>query len=89
LQEAIRQILESIQAGLIFDSNLVIDQFIKGPTHIYLAFARANPSLNVAPLHSRISTIIGEQSDLVQRNGQSWSTNIHGRVNDCAAWIRI
>lgn len=89
MREEIRKIVEPIKSGLFFDSHFVIDQLIKGPTDIYLNYARANAKQNVALLHGNISLTIGQQVDLVASPGRSWSMNIHGSPGECEAWRRI
>ena len=90
MQEAIRQIIEPISVGYIFDSHFVIDCLIRQNTNAYFDFVRANPNANVNHIHGHIAKIISRQQDLVRQvEGKSWSINIHGVASDCAAWRRI
>jgi hypothetical protein len=89
MQDAIREIIEGIDPGLIFDSHFVIDQLILTNTTAYYDLIRSTTSANAAQIHGRIGKVIKKQDDLVESIGRSWSMHIHGSPGECEAWRRL
>jgi hypothetical protein len=91
--EALREILEGIQPGFVFDSHFVINQLIKNYSDEYINFVAnfAGGEQPTLTAHQRIGhEILRFDGDLVNRqSGDSWSETIHGRGGSCALWRRI
>ena len=94
IQEAIRNILNEINSGFIFDTHFVIDQLISLYSDEYLDFAC---SVNASDKKtSLVHGFIGKEIDKFVKEGlienvpnESWSKNIHGKASKCTAWKKI
>ncbi len=95
-REAVRNIINSIPSGMIFDSHFVINQLIRNYSDEYLTFASGyanSPNMDrlTYRVHQQIGHVINSfKGDLIQRQpNDSWSENIHGNVNEVALWQKI
>jgi len=104
MQNAIKEIIEEIPKGEIFDSHYVINKLISDYSDVYLLFAselinsqKTTKKLDItAYVHSQISKKIGTKrlSGLVTRvklDGKKTefrSGNIRGNATECAGWRR-
>ena len=94
MNEAVEEIIRSVETGLYFDSHFVIDTLIRDYSDVYLAYAAANPATGkiTEHLHGAIAKIIGTfDGTLVSRvhDSQSKSYNIRGRASTCVLWKRV
>jgi hypothetical protein len=92
MNNAIREIIETIPKDHIFDSHYIISQLIKKYTDIYHTFSSSidADSDKTLIVHGNIGQIISTfENDLVKKqNNLSWSENIHGNSSECAAWLK-
>jgi hypothetical protein len=75
-----------------FDSHDLIFEVIARHSHIYdslLNIYDANDDRRVGKLHRNLSTCLNSFPELVQRNGNSQSMNVHGYKSKAARWRRI
>ena len=92
IKKTIETILDGIPKSFMFDSHFIIDQLIKNHSDEYIKFVTqfangANPTLTA---HQMIGHEINSfKNDLVTRQEQSWSVNIHGNASECALWQKI
>jgi hypothetical protein len=92
MKNAIREIIENVPKGKIFDSHYVINQLISDYSDEYLAFASKieTQKNETALVHGQIAQEIKKNSDLVELiDGEFWSDNIRGKASECAGWKRI
>ncbi len=93
MQNAIRQILTTIQPNHIFDSHFVIDQLIANFSDEYIRFVSqyANGGQPTVVAHGHIGQIIsGFSGELVEQLEQkAWSKNIHGNASECTCWRKL
>jgi Cdc6-like AAA superfamily ATPase len=101
MKNAIKEIIEEIRPGRVFDSHYVINQLISEHSDVYLLFASelinsqetAHERKITSYIHSQISQKIGD-SGLVTRvewggkEVEFWSDNIHEKASKCAGWRR-
>ena len=90
LENAIRDSIEEIPDGKIFDSHFVIDQLLKKRSDVYLMFAGSmKDSPNKTGLvHAQIGHRI-KRCGLVKRiggKGEFSSENIRRKASGCAGW---
>ncbi len=93
MEQAIRDILDQIPSGHVFDSHFVIAQLIKHHSDEYLEFASsiATTTDRTLTVHGRIGLEIAKfQNDTIVRlDHMSWSENIHGNPSDCTGWRKM
>ena len=92
LQIHIRQFIENVPAGNIFDAHSVIDYLIENHSDDYLNAHNSNQKTN--EFHSRISKLIDSLRDDTQwpierMSYDSYSRNIHNNYSSNACWIRL
>jgi hypothetical protein len=93
IQEAIREIIERVGPGEVFDSHIVIDLLIRDYSDEYLRFmARFSDAPQPTFTgHQHIGQEIARFSpELVKRQGsQGRSRTIHDTLGPCASWLRV
>lgn len=90
MQDAIRKVIDGIERDCIFDSHYIISQLLKNYSDVFYAFIRSIEAKTNA-VHGLLAKEISEleKDDIIERmENMSWSENIHGKSNPCAAWIR-
>lgn len=88
LQLQIRNIVQSIPKGCIFDSHFVINELIKKHSDEYLQFAgHLGENLTTKNMHSQIAKEIANTYAVKIGEG-AYSENIHGGATKCAYWRR-
>jgi hypothetical protein len=93
IKSILRDILENIPRGFMFDSHFVIQRMIKNHSDAYIRFVARyakgkEPTLNA---HQRIGQEIKKFDGRIveKQKKDSWSENIHGNASSCALWKRI
>ena len=93
MEDTIREILEVIPPGRVFDSHYIITQLIKHHSDVYLTFASGIDagSKKTEMVHGHIGKKIAEfESGIIERvEEKSWSENIHGKPGECTAWRKL
>ena len=86
---AIRQVIEQIEPGHIFDSHFVIAMLIRDHSNEYIRFAASFPQAGFTTenMHSHLSKQIPLCGiPVIRQQPQAWSVNIHGIAGPCACW---
>jgi hypothetical protein len=93
IRTAIKEILNKIESGHVFDSHYVVNELIEKHTDEYLRFAAqyaegGEPTLKT---HQEIGRIIkGFVDVLVKRfDYESWSLTVHHTPGSCALWLKL
>ena len=86
LEKAIREIIGGIPAGAHFDVHTVVEKLLQEHDETYLMSVGNYTS--AAQYHSKISTIIAHEVDLVEKVGDSYSKNIHDKFSECHLFRR-
>jgi hypothetical protein len=94
MENAIREIIETIQKGKLFDSHFIINQLIKRYSNEYLIFASRFVTANeqITPVvHGQIAQVINSFNGTLIRKleNESWSENIRGNPSECACWGKL
>jgi hypothetical protein len=93
ISTAIREIIDRVQSGHIFDSHYVIEELIKKYSDDYLEFASSiSCSLNrTLTVHGNIAQEIArlEPAIISRMKELSWSNNIHGNASSCICWKKL
>lgn len=91
---AIRQIVDSIKSGCVFDSHFVIARLIKLHPDKYLFFAGGNTArIKKMPItHGLLAKKLTQlqRQHVIERVGSpSFSENIKGRPSKCSCWRKL
>lgn len=88
MKQVIKNIIESkIPKGFIFDAHSIIDYLIQNETETYLSFYENKWKTNY--FHSEISKLIATfENTLIDRQGTSWSRNIHNNFTENVCWLK-
>ncbi|HET9178773.1 MAG TPA: hypothetical protein VFQ24_10505 [Terriglobia bacterium] len=89
METAIRQIVDEVPQGCIFDSHFVINQLIKRCSDQYLAFASKFAGGKRATLaaHGQIGMEINKlDGTVIEKIGDAWSETIHTAPGRCTCW---
>ena len=87
LEKAVRNIISGIPSDASFDVHTVIQKLLQEHDDVYLM--NIGHYTSAAQYHSKISTIIAHNSDLVEKTGNSFSKNIHDKFSECHLFKRI
>ena len=87
LEKAIREIVSDIPADVYFDVHAVTQKLLQKHDEVYLTNIGRYSS--AAQYHSKISAIIAQETDIVERMGNSHSKNIHDKFSECNLFRRI
>jgi hypothetical protein len=86
LENTIRGIIKPIAAGYYFDTHTVIALLIQQYNDVYLLNTGNYTATD--QYHSKISTLIGSNSDMVDSVGKAYSKNVLDNFSECNIWIR-
>ena len=86
-EKAIRKIISGIPSDVAFDVHTVVQKLLKEHDDVYLA--NIGNYKSAAQYHSKISSIIAHETDMVERIGNSYSKNIHSKFSECHIFKRI
>ena len=87
LETAIRKTIGTMPSGAYFDVHTVIQKLLQEHDDVYLM--KVGHYTSAAQYHSKISAIIGQDSDIVEKVGNSYSKNIHDKFSECHLFKRI
>jgi len=89
MENTIQTIIESkIPKGHIFDAHTIIEYLIQYDSDIYLSSYQNNWTTDF--YHSELSKLIATfEGALVERQGISWSKNIHKKFTQNVCWLKI
>jgi hypothetical protein len=86
LEKAIREIITKIPAETFFDVHTITQMLLQEHDNVYLS--NIGNYTSAAQYHSKISTIIAHENDLVDKTGISFSKNIHDKFSECHLFRR-
>jgi hypothetical protein len=88
MKQILKNIIESkIPKGFIFDAHSIIDYLIQYESDAYLSFYKKNWKTD--DFHREISKLIAEFEDTkIERQGKSWSRNIHNKFTKNICWLK-
>ena len=86
LENAIREIILYIPLGAFFDVHTIVEILLQQHDEVYLT--NVGNYTTAAQYHSRISFIIAHYADLVEKEGDSYSKNIHDKFSECHLFRR-
>ena len=92
LDEAIREVLESIDHALVFDSHFVIRRLAETHLDVYEKHLQnhAASGTTIAGAHGFLAQGIARHGDLVEKMPQdAYSHHLFGRPSRCALWQRL
>ena len=80
LEKAVRDIITGIPSDASFDVHTVIQKLLQEHDDVYLM--NVGNYTSAAQYHSKISTIIAHNTDIVDKAGNSFSKNIHDKFSE-------
>ena len=86
LEKAIWEMVFGIPSGLFFDVHTIVEKLLQEHDDVYLS--NVGHYTSAAQYHSRISAIIGHDTDIVEKAGNSYSKNIHDKFSECHLFRR-
>jgi len=86
LERVIRKLLLDIPAGLFFDVHVIVEKLLQEHDGVYLT--NVGQYTSAAQYHAKISTIISQNTALVEMAGKSYSKNIHEKFSECHLFKR-
>lgn len=86
LSSTIKAIIDNeIPKGCIFDAHSIIDYLIQNNSDVYLSLC--DNKWNTEYYHSFISNTINSfDNQTIDRQGESWSVNIHRKFSKNVCW---
>ena len=87
MEKAIRDIVNNIPYNTYFDVHTIVEKYLQEYDDTYLI--KAGIYTSAAYYNSKISRIIGENTDIVEKTGNSYSKNIHDKFSECHLFRRI
>ena len=89
MKNTIQNIIKSeIPKNCVFDAHTIIEYMIQNHSDIYLSSYQNNWKTDY--YHSEISKIIATfEGDIIERQGESWSINIHKKFSPNVCWIKL
>lgn len=89
MENTIQTIIQSkIPKGHIFDAHTIIEHLIQYDSDTYLSSYQNNWTTDF--YHSKISKLIATfEGEIIERQGTSWSQNIHKNFSPNMCWIKI
>jgi len=87
LEKAVRNIIADIPLDLSFDVHTVVEKLLQEHDGAYLM--NIGRYTSASQYHSKISTIIAHNTDIVEKAGGSFSKNIHDKYSECHLFKRI
>ncbi len=94
IEPVIREIVESIHPGYVFDAHFIIDRLLIDSRNAYTQFITSfgrNTNITTNSVHGFISQAIASfEGTLIKRlRYPSLSRNIRSKPSRCTIWIRI
>ena len=86
LQKSIRDIIHGIPMDASFDVHTIVEKLLQEHDEVYLT--NIGHYSSVAQYHSKISSVIAANTDLVDQIGNSYSKNIHDKFSECHLFRR-
>jgi len=86
LEKAIREMIFSIPLGMYFDVHTVVEKLLQEHDDVYLT--NVGHYTSAAQYHSKISSLIAHDTDIVEKAGNSYSKNIHDKFSECHLFRR-
>ena len=86
-EKTIRQIVSGIPNGMYFDVHAVVQKMLQEHDDVYLM--NIGNYASASQYHSKISTVIAQETDIVEKAGSSYSKNIHDKFSECHLFKRI
>jgi len=81
-------IQHEIPKNCIFDAHSIIEYLLQNDSDIYLLSYKNGWETKF--YHSEISKIIATfEEDIIKRQGESWSQNIHKKFSPNVCWIKL
>ena len=87
LEKAVWGIVGRIPTGTFFDVHTVIQKLLREHDDVYLM--NIGNYTSASQYHSKISSIIGQDTYIVERVGNSFSKNVHDKFSQCHLFRRI
>jgi len=89
MKNTIQNIIKSeIPKKCVFDAHTIIEYMLQNHSDIYLSSYQNNWKTDY--YHSEISKIIATfEGDIIERQGESWSINIHKKFSPNVCWIKL
>ena len=87
LEKAIRNIISGVPVGMYFDVHMVTQKLLQDHDDVYLS--NIGHYTSAGQYHSKISSLIAQDADIVEKVGNSFSKNIHDTFSDCHLFKRI
>ena len=87
LEKAIRNIVSSVPVGMFFDVHMVTQKLLQDHDDVYLS--NIGHYTSASQYHSKISGLIAQDTDVVEKVGNSFSKNIHDKFSECHLFKRI
>ncbi len=88
MKNTIKKIIQSeIPKGCIFDAHSIIEYLIQFDSDTYLSYYQNN--WKTKDFHREISKLITTlEGELIDRQGTSWSLNIHKKFSQNVCWLK-
>ena len=88
MENTIQTIIKSkIPKGHIFDAHTIIEHLIQYDSDTYLSYYQNN--WKTEDFHREISKLIATfEGGLIDRQGTSWSLNIHKKFSPNLCWLK-
>jgi len=84
METIIDEILRDIPNGAIFDSHTIIEIIISNYSDDYLRYYKHS---STELYHGYIAQLVAKHEiSILERTGQSWSKNLHGKYSICTSW---
>ena len=87
LENAIRGMISEIPSNMYFDVHTITQKLLQEHDDIYLM--NVGHYTSAAQYHSKISSIIANNTDIVENVGRSYSKNIHDKFSECHLFRRL
>lgn len=89
MESIIKTIIQcEIPKNCVFDAHTIIENLIQYNSDIYLSSHQNTWTTEF--YHSEISkTIARFEGDIIKRQGESWSLNIHKKFSPNVCWIKL
>lgn len=86
MEKVVKEIISSIPSNAFFDVHTIVEKLLQEHDDVYLT--SIGHYTTAAHYHSKISAIIAENTDLVEKAGNSYSKNIHDKFSECHLFKR-
>jgi len=86
LEKAVREIISGVPSDAFFDVHTVVEKLLQVHDDVYLM--NIGNYTSAAQYHSKISSIIAQETDIAEKAGDSFSKNIHDKFSECHLFKR-